>query len=127
MPGGDDYYDEIDDGIVESLIIVGLAAALVFLVYYRQQRQVNHRRAMEQQGQGSGEWWCASATASGSNPTEDFSSAWRSELQSVGCRWYRSLITVSCIIFSFWSSGIARVKGCIRAGVSANVQLIHQM
>ncbi len=53
MPGGDDYYDEIDDGIVESLIIVGLAAALVFLVYYRQQRQVNHRRAMEQQGQGA--------------------------------------------------------------------------
>ncbi|KAI9870130.1 MAG: ERAD-associated protein [Pleopsidium flavum] len=53
MPGGDDYYDEIDEGILESLIIVGLAAALVFLVYYRQQRQLNHRRAMEQQGPGA--------------------------------------------------------------------------
>ena len=50
MPGGDeDYYDEIDDSILESLIIVGLAAALAFLVYYRQQRQTNHRREMETQ------------------------------------------------------------------------------
>ena len=50
MPDGDDYYDEIDEGIIESLIIVGLAAALAFLVYYRQQRQTNHRRAVEQRG-----------------------------------------------------------------------------
>ncbi|KAF6234991.1 hypothetical protein HO173_006921 [Letharia columbiana] len=50
MPGGDDdYYAEIDDSILESLIIVGLAAALAFLVYYRQQRQTNHRREMETQ------------------------------------------------------------------------------
>lgn len=51
MPGGDDYYDEIDEGIVESLIILGLAGALAFLVYYRQLRQQNHRRAVEQQQQ----------------------------------------------------------------------------
>ncbi len=52
MPGGDDYYDEIDEGILESLLIIGLASALVFLVYYRQQRTLNHRREVEQQGQG---------------------------------------------------------------------------
>lgn len=47
MPGGDAdglYDDLIDDGILESLIIIGLAAALVFLVYYRQQHQLAHRR-----------------------------------------------------------------------------------
>ncbi|KAM0806437.1 hypothetical protein BDR22DRAFT_829023 [Usnea florida] len=51
MPGDDDggYYDEIEENILESLIIVGLAAALAFLVYYRQQRQTNHRREMETQ------------------------------------------------------------------------------
>ena len=48
LPGGDDYYDDIDEGIVESLIIIGLAGALAFLVYYRQLRQHNHRRAVEQ-------------------------------------------------------------------------------
>lgn len=41
----DGFYDEIiDDGILESLIIIGLAAALVGLVYYRNQRQQAHRR-----------------------------------------------------------------------------------
>jgi SEL1 protein len=48
MPGGDDFYDIIDDGIVEGLIIIGLAATLAFLVYYRQQRQANARRAAAQ-------------------------------------------------------------------------------
>ena len=54
MPGGDvdDYYDELDDNILESLLIVGLAAALAFLVYYRQRRQTNHRRETEAQQQG---------------------------------------------------------------------------
>ena len=53
MPGGDDdYYAELDDNILDSLIIVGLAAALAFLVYYRQQRQTNHRREVETQQQG---------------------------------------------------------------------------
>jgi SEL1 protein len=61
MPGGDAdadglYDDPLDDGILESLIIIGLAAALVFLIYYRQQQQLAHRRGEEaaraqQQGQ----------------------------------------------------------------------------
>lgn len=56
MPGGDEFYDIIDEGLLESLIIVGLAAALAFLVYYRQQRQTNHQRqqANDQQAQGQG-------------------------------------------------------------------------
>ncbi|KAI9817118.1 MAG: ERAD-associated protein [Pycnora praestabilis] len=52
IPGGDDYYDEVDEGIVESLIIVALAGALAFLVYYRHQRQLLHRRAAHGQGRG---------------------------------------------------------------------------
>lgn len=49
MPGGDsDIAGDLDDGILESLVIVGLAAALVFLVMYRQQRQQAARRAEEQ-------------------------------------------------------------------------------
>jgi SEL1 protein len=52
MPGGDAdadglYDDPLDDGILESLIIIGLAAALVFLIYYRQQHQLAHRRGEE--------------------------------------------------------------------------------
>jgi len=50
MPGGDAdglYEDLIDDGLLESFIIIGLAAALVFLIYYRQQRQLAHRRGEE--------------------------------------------------------------------------------
>lgn len=57
MPGGDAdglYDDIIDDGIVESFIIIGLAALLVFLVYYRQQRQAMHRRE-EARAQGAQE------------------------------------------------------------------------
>ena len=49
MPGADDYYDDIDEGTLESLFIVALAGALAFLVYYRQQRQQNHRRATNEQ------------------------------------------------------------------------------
>jgi SEL1 protein len=50
MPGGDVdglYEDIIDDGILESIIILGLAAALVVLIYYRQQHQLAHRRGEE--------------------------------------------------------------------------------
>ncbi len=54
MPGGDDFHDEIDEGVIESLVILGLAAALAFLVYYRQVRQQNHRRTAEQQGNANG-------------------------------------------------------------------------
>lgn len=53
MPGGDDgFYDEIDEGIVESLVIVGLAAALAGLVYWRQQMQLRRRQALAAQDQG---------------------------------------------------------------------------
>lgn len=46
-------YDElIDDGIIESLIILTLAGALVFLIYYRQQRQLAHGR---NEADGAGE------------------------------------------------------------------------
>lgn len=49
MPGGDSdaQGDDLDDGVLESLAIMGLAAALVFLVLYRQQRQQAARRAEE--------------------------------------------------------------------------------
>ena len=48
MPGGDDdYYDNIDENIVESFIIIGLMATLAFLVYYRNQRALGHRRELE--------------------------------------------------------------------------------
>ena len=49
MPGGDDYYDEIDEGMFESLVIISLAGALAFLVYYRQRRQHDHRMRVEEQ------------------------------------------------------------------------------
>lgn len=54
MPGGDDYYDEIDAGILETLTILALAGALAFLVYYRQLRQQNHRRTVEEQQRREG-------------------------------------------------------------------------
>lgn len=53
MPGGqaDGMYDDIiDDGILESLIIITLAGALVFLIYYRQQRQLAAHAANQQAG-----------------------------------------------------------------------------
>lgn len=46
MPGGDPL--DFDDGVMESFIILGLAAALVFLVMYRQQRQQAARRREEE-------------------------------------------------------------------------------
>lgn len=43
----DGYYDDldldIDDGILEGLLIVGLAATLLVLVYFRQQQQRNRQ------------------------------------------------------------------------------------
>jgi SEL1 protein len=46
MTDGDDL-DLDDDGLVESVMILGLAAALVFLLMYRQQRQQAARRQEE--------------------------------------------------------------------------------
>jgi SEL1 protein len=58
MPGGDTdgmYDDVLDDGILESLIIIGLAATLVCLIYYRQVHQAARREnqadAVQQHGQ----------------------------------------------------------------------------
>ena len=51
----DDLYDELDSGIIESLIIIALAGALAFLVYYRQQRQQRARRRQQQQQRGDGQ------------------------------------------------------------------------
>lgn len=48
MPGGDDFYDDLDDGIVESLLIVGLAAALALLVMYRRRRADDRERRRQQ-------------------------------------------------------------------------------
>ena len=45
---GDDFLDDFDDGLLESLIIVALAGALAMLVYMRAQRQRDQR---ERQGQ----------------------------------------------------------------------------
>ena len=64
MPGGDgefaarqheyngDEWDELDDGLVESLIIVALAGALALLVYARQQRQ---RQGEEERRRANGQ------------------------------------------------------------------------
>lgn len=53
MPGGDEYWtdDDIDDGVLETLLIGGLLAALGWLIYYRQQQQ----RAAEQRRRQGGE------------------------------------------------------------------------
>ena len=66
LPGSDDsYYDELDESILESLIIVGIAAAIAFLVYYRQQRQTNHRRDLERRQQEGGDGGAAQGNAVG--------------------------------------------------------------
>ncbi|KAI9047494.1 hypothetical protein LZ554_008211 [Drepanopeziza brunnea f. sp. 'monogermtubi'] len=57
MPGGDAdgmYDDMIDDGLLESLAIIVLAGALVGLIYYRQQRQLAHRRGQEAEAAQNG-------------------------------------------------------------------------
>ena len=51
MPGGDaEYFEDFDDGLVETLIIIGLAATLAFLVYLRHQRMQQRRPAQPQAG-----------------------------------------------------------------------------
>lgn len=47
MPGGDAdgmYDDVLDDGILESVVIVGLAISLIVLMFWRQQHQAAHNR-----------------------------------------------------------------------------------
>ncbi|KAI1077648.1 HCP-like protein [Whalleya microplaca] len=45
--GGDGLEDDDLDGVLESLIILGLVGAILFLMYYRAQRQQAHRQAEE--------------------------------------------------------------------------------
>ncbi|KAF3764400.1 HCP-like protein [Cryphonectria parasitica EP155] len=57
MPGGDDpHYHGVDDdeGLVDTVIIMGIAISLAFFVYYRQQREraLQARRQGDQQQQG---------------------------------------------------------------------------
>lgn len=47
----DDYYDDIDESIIDTLVILGLAGVLAFLVYYRNQAAERARRTREQQQQ----------------------------------------------------------------------------
>lgn len=65
MPGGDDgmYDDIIEDGVVESLAIIILVAILVWLVYYRQQRQLAHRQNGENDANEAGNQQPAAAQA----------------------------------------------------------------
>ncbi|KAK5210263.1 ERAD-associated protein [Exophiala xenobiotica] len=54
---GADEWEDIDDGLVESLIIIALAGALALLVYARQARQrglEQDRREQQQRAQGQG-------------------------------------------------------------------------
>lgn len=46
--GGDDFYSDLDDGLLESLVIIALAGALAMLVYVRQQRQRDARERERQ-------------------------------------------------------------------------------
>ena len=60
MPGGDGTYwegDDLDDGLLETLLIMGLVGALGFLIYYRQQQQraAEQRRREGVEGQADGD------------------------------------------------------------------------
>jgi len=54
MPGGEDFYDDFDDGIIESLVIVALAAALAMLLVYRRRRADERRQQQQVQANGVG-------------------------------------------------------------------------
>lgn len=53
--GGDDFYEDFDDGLLESLIIIALAGALALLVYVRAQRQRDQRERDGQAGPEGGQ------------------------------------------------------------------------
>ncbi|KAI6919563.1 hypothetical protein KC341_g17203, partial [Hortaea werneckii] len=64
MPGGDVDYGwdsgegDFEDGVLETLLIGGLIAALGWLIYYRQQQQQRaaaEQRRLQQEGQGQGQ------------------------------------------------------------------------
>jgi len=50
---GDGWEDYADDDMLETLIILGLATTLAFLVWFRQQRQMRERREREAQQQAA--------------------------------------------------------------------------
>ena len=76
MPGGDGYWeggDEIDDGVLETLLIGGLLAGLGWLIYYRQQQQraaEQRRRAGVEGAQGQGQDQQGGAAAVGVQPEQ---------------------------------------------------------
>ncbi|KAI9730370.1 MAG: ERAD-associated protein [Cirrosporium novae-zelandiae] len=49
IPGSE--YDDMDDGVFESLAIFTVTAAIAFWIYYRQQRQLNQRMQQQHQEQ----------------------------------------------------------------------------
>ncbi|KAI0474044.1 HCP-like protein [Xylariaceae sp. FL0804] len=49
--GGGDLDEELLDGVIESLVILGLVGAIIWLMWYRAHRQQAHRRAQQQQQQ----------------------------------------------------------------------------
>lgn len=49
-----DAFDELD-GVLESLIILGLIATIIFLMYYRARRQQAHREAEEEAARRAGQ------------------------------------------------------------------------
>ena len=50
MPGADEFYDDLDDGMLEAVLIISLAAALMILIMYRRRRQDERERQQQQQG-----------------------------------------------------------------------------
>lgn len=76
MPGGDAYFgdEDIDDGVLETLLIGGLIAALAGLVWYRQQQQraAEQRQRQGADGQGGGEEPQAPAPLPGQQPDGGF-------------------------------------------------------
>lgn len=72
MPGGDapHYPGAEDDGVVDTLIIMSLAMALAFVVYYRQHREraeQARRQREQQQAQGQQQGGNAGAAAVANN------------------------------------------------------------
>lgn len=70
MPGGDapHYPGAEDDGFVDTLIIMGLAMALAFIVYYRQHRErAEQARRQREQQQAQGQQQGGNAGAAPNN------------------------------------------------------------
>jgi SEL1 protein len=56
MPSDEGFnYDLIDDGIIDSLLIISIVAALVALIYYRNVRQGAHLREQQERARQAGQ------------------------------------------------------------------------